>query len=212
MVAVDKLASKITDLSADFEQQKFTPLLRKPLVSAGTIRVKGDAMVWDTKSPEPTRMRVDQQEIRLYYPRQKTVEVYPIDQKLGSLAASPLPKLDVLTRHFSFQRIPITDLGDDVRGEGLLAIRMTPTDPALKEHLEHVAVLLDAPHGFILRAEMTDADGDRTRIVFSNVRPNAGLTDADVRLDVPESAKVTRPLDGLGSSSPPPASPRRRDK
>lgn len=204
LVRIDQAASKITDLSADFEQKKFTPLLRKPLVSTGTIRVKGAAMVWDTKAPEPTRMRIDQREIRMYYPRQATLEIYPIDQQLGSLAASPLPKLDVLKRYFAFEEVPITELGPDVKGENLLALRMTPVDAVLSEHLDHVSVLLDASQGLILRAEMVDADGDRTQILFSNLRPNAGLRDEDVNVDVPASTKVSRPLEGLGSSPPPP--------
>src|SRR6478735_3538617 len=91
LVEIDRRASAITDLTADFAQEKFTPLLRKPLVSKGVIRVRGAAMVWDTRTPEPTRMRIDPQEIRLYYPRQNTVEVFPMDRQLGSLAASPLP-------------------------------------------------------------------------------------------------------------------------
>jgi outer membrane lipoprotein-sorting protein len=206
LVRIDQLASKVTDLSADFEQKKFTPLLRKPLVSTGTIRVKGSAMVWDTTAPEPTQMRIDQREIRLYYPRQATLEIYPIDQQLGSLAASPLPKLDVLKRYFAFEEVPISELGADVRGENLLALRMTPVDAALSEHLDHVAVLLDAAQGLILRAEMVDADGDRTQILFSHLRPNAGLGEGDVSLNVPASTKVSRPLEGLGASPPPPPS------
>jgi outer membrane lipoprotein-sorting protein len=179
-------------------------------VSTGTIRVKGSAMVWDTAAPEPTQMRIDGKEIRIYYPRQNTLEIYPIDQRLGSLAASPLPKLDVLKRYFTFEQVPVTDLGPDVKGDDLLAVRLTPVDPALAEHLDHVVVLLDAARGLILRAEMVDADGDRTRIVFSDVRPNAGLRDEDVELNVPESAKISRPMEGLGSEPPPSSSSRPR--
>lgn len=202
LVRIDRLAAKVEDLTADFEQKKFTPLLRKPLVSKGTIRVKGEAMVWDTKTLEPTQMRIDRQEIRLYYPRQKILEIYPVDRQLGSLAASPLPKLDVLSQYFAFQEVPVGELGANLNGADLMAVRMTPTDPVLAGHLDHVVVLLDAARGLILRAEMVDADGDRTQILFSNIRPNTGLRDEDVRLDVPASTKVSRPLDGLGSTPP----------
>lgn len=204
LVKIDQIGAKANDLTADFEQQKFTPLLRKPLISTGTIRVKGTAMVWDTAKPEPTAMRIDQKEIQLYYPRQKVLEIYPIDRQLGSLAASPLPRLDVLRKYFAIEEIPATDAGAEKGASSdRMGLRLTPTDALLREHLDQVVVLLDVQRGLILRAEMTDADGDRTQIVFSNIQVNTGLKDGDVTLHVPESAQVTRPLDGLGSSPPP---------
>ena len=50
------------------------------------------------------------------------------------------------------------------------AVRMTPSDPELREHVETVRVLLDAQRGLIIRLEMRDPDGDRTLISFSNVK------------------------------------------
>src|SRR4051812_396232 len=86
MLAVNERGAKIKDLTADFEQKKFTPLLKRPLVSSGTVSVVGSAMRWDTAKPEPTAMLINEKEVRLLYPNQKTLEVYPLDQRLGSLA------------------------------------------------------------------------------------------------------------------------------
>jgi outer membrane lipoprotein-sorting protein len=195
-------SQRLQDLTATFEQQKFTPLLKKPLTSRGQIRVRGQAMVWDTRSPEPTIMAIDESLIRLYYPKQSIVEEYPVDKRLGSLAASPLPRLDVLTRYFTFAQIPATEAFKNVDPSNKLALRLTPIDDALREHLREVRVLLDTTQGFILQAEMVDADGDRTRITFSDIKANTGLTDADVRLPpLPPSVKITRPLEGLGGGS-----------
>src|SRR5258706_6693830 len=93
MTKIDAKAGQIIDLSADFEQKKFTPLMKKPLVSTGTVLAKGAAMRWDTKAPEPTVMRVDEKEVTLYYPNQKTVEIYPIGGQLSSLRPLPLSRL-----------------------------------------------------------------------------------------------------------------------
>ena len=66
---------------------------------------------------------------------------------------------------------------------------------------------MDASRGLILRAEMTDADGERTRMVFSDIQVNTGLQDEDVELRVPGSTRVTRPLDHFGGSPPSPSQP-----
>ena len=50
----------IVNLSVDFEQQKFAPLLKKPLVSCGTVFAKAAAVLWNTRTPEPTLMRGDE--------------------------------------------------------------------------------------------------------------------------------------------------------
>jgi outer membrane lipoprotein-sorting protein len=196
MVEVNRKSEGVTDLVADFEQQKFTAMLRKPLVSSGRVKVRGPVMRWETAKPEPTVLRIGPGEVRMYYPREKTVEVYAVEEKLGSLAASPLPRLDVLVRHFAFAPLDVKEMGE-ADDQKHLAVRMTPADPDLGKHVDEVRVLIDAGSGYLNRMEMTDADGDRTVISFTNVRTNVGLGERDVALDVPAGVKVTRPLAGL---------------
>ena len=219
---IDARTAEHKDLLADFEQRRFTALLRKPVVSRGRVRVLGQRMRWDTAAPAPTVMAVDEREVRMYYPQQKTLEVYAIDQRLAALAASPLPRLDVLRGYFTFQQIPAKQLlpGDpggpskknDPAGQGdgdgdradpaaddarFVAVRMTPTEPSLREHVEAVAVLLDARAGYMLAFRVTDADGEETVIRFDNIRVNAGLAERDVTLQVPKGTKVVRPMENL---------------
>jgi outer membrane lipoprotein-sorting protein len=198
MLDIDARAGKIEDLTADFEQQKFTAMLKKPLVSSGVVAVRGSAMLWDTRKPEASQLQIDTKEVRIYYPAQKTIEVYQIQQKLGQLAASPLPRLAVLREHFNFEPMPLAEMGekDDTAAarEKYFAVRMTPIDPELREHVESVRVLLDAQRGLIIRLEMRDPDGDRTLISFANVKTNVGLKDGDLRIAAPADVKITRPL------------------
>jgi outer membrane lipoprotein-sorting protein len=203
MVEIDARGAEVRDLTADFEQRKFTALLRKPLVSSGAIRVRGSAMRWDTQLPEPTVLAIDEKEVRLYYPRQKTLEVYAIDQRFSSLAASPLPRLEVLRRFFSFERIAVKSFESGLDETSGLALRLTPINQALGEHIEAVRVLLEVKTGLIQQAETIDVDGDRTLLVFSRPRTNTGLEEKDVRLEIPAGVKVSRPLQGLEGQAPP---------
>jgi outer membrane lipoprotein-sorting protein len=189
LVEIDSRAQQITDLMADFDQQKFTTLLKKPLISRGQVRVAGATMRWDTAKPEPSVMLIDEKEVKLYYPNQKTLEVYALGQQFGSLAASPLPKLSVLREHFAFE-------SDDPAAEQI-SVRLTPTDKALQEHVERVTVLLEAARGLVLRGEIEDADGDKTVMTFTNIRTNSGVKESDLRLEVPPDVKITRPLGAL---------------
>src|SRR5205823_6831278 len=154
---VDAKAGHWQDLTADFVQEKQSPLLRKPLVSRGTVKAKGALSVWHTSKPEPTEMGVGPRSLRLYYPKQKVVEEYPVEGKLGMLAASPVPRLATIRQ--TFRLLP--DDGADLRpaaGEGdghhLVAVRMNPADAEVARFVDHVRVLLDADRGLVLVFEL----------------------------------------------------------
>jgi outer membrane lipoprotein-sorting protein len=186
----------IKDLRAAFVQEKHSALLRKPLVSRGHVLAKGDTSLWQTDAPEPTVMTCNPRQLRLYYPDRHVVEEYPIASRLGMLAASPLPSLDVILQNFTVS----PDSGDglaapsDSASSGLVAVRMTPATDDVRRYVDHARVLLDPQRGLVLVFEMVDPDGEQTVIRFSNVQTDTGLTDADVQLHLPGDVKVVRPL------------------
>jgi outer membrane lipoprotein-sorting protein len=196
LVEIDARGARIHDLSADFTQEKHTALLKKPLVSTGHILIKGSASLWTTTHPEPTVMRIDDKEVRLYYPRQKVVEVYHTDERMGSLAASPFPRLAVIKSHFSFERVSPRDLLPGADESKYLALRMKPTEPELQKHIDEVTVVLEIATGFVARAQTIDADGDRMVLAFSNIKINGGLKDDALKLQLPADVEVTHPLEG----------------
>jgi outer membrane lipoprotein-sorting protein len=209
LTEIDARGGQVKDLRADFTQEKFTPLLKKPLVSFGTILIKGPTSLWTTTQPEPTVMRTDEKQIRLLYPRQKVMEVYTIDQRLGSLAASPFPRLDLLKRHFTFQRVPAKDLDPSADDTKHVALKMQPISPELRQHVDEVRVLLEVATGFVLKAKTRDADGDQVVLSFTHIRANGGVTDKELELAVPAGVKVTRPLEGSTDASEPTKEPGR---
>jgi outer membrane lipoprotein-sorting protein len=191
---IDARAAKTKDFAADFRQEKFTALLKKPLVSSGVVRVVGPTIRWDTDKPEPAVLMSDGREVRMYYPSQKLLEIYAIDRRLGDLAASPLPKLATLREHFTLARSDAKAFKPP-EGRAVLPLRLVPSNEALREHVEHVDVLLDIEAAHILELEIIDADGDRTHVTFSAFRLDRGLKPADLELTVPADTTVSRPLD-----------------
>lgn len=196
MTEIDAKAASVTDLSADFEQQKFTALLKKPLTTRGKVFVRGSTMLWNTQEPEPNALQITDREVRIYYPHQKTIEVYRIQDKLGQLAASPLPRLETLQKHFDFEPIKVDEFGE-TDAQRFFAVKLTPIAKDLREHLDQVRVLLDASSGLIARMELLDSDGERTAITFNNAKTNVGLTDEQLQIAAPPDVKLTRPLEAI---------------
>jgi outer membrane lipoprotein-sorting protein len=181
-----KLAG-VTDISADFEEQKFSTLLRKPMVSRGTVKVKGDHARWDTLEPRATTMLTSPQDVRIYLPHSQTLEVYPIMESLQPVVVSPIPRLATIERSFT-----ISSGGSIPAGE--LSIVLTPREKRMLEFISEVLVEIDESTGFARRVEMRGPEGDRTVLVFVNVRINSGLSDSDVAFIPPPETKVVHPL------------------
>ena len=188
-----KLAS-IQDFTTEFTQEKHTPLLRKPLISSGQIRMAGQVMRWDTTKPAPSSMLITDKTIELFYPKQKLLEVYPIDDQLGRLAASPVPRIDMMQQHFSFARLPAGDVDPSATDDRFLGVELLPKQETLKEHIDHVRLLVDRQSGYLRSMEMVDSDGDRTVIRFAQVRMNTGINPADLKLDLPKGTRISKPL------------------
>ncbi|MEL7087824.1 MAG: hypothetical protein AAGL98_05180, partial [Planctomycetota bacterium] len=70
----------VTTYAADFRQEKFTPLLRDPIVSTGRVVMRaekapgGGGSRWDTRDPYASTMIISAGQLRLYYPEQNTLE------------------------------------------------------------------------------------------------------------------------------------------
>jgi len=205
---IDRMVEQIHDLSADFEQLKHTALLKQPLRSSGTLRIKGSMMRWDTVDPQPSTMTISESELRIYYPRQRTVEVYAIDQRMADIAASPLPRLSKLSARFAIARIEWRP--QNVTVVRPLSLELTPREQELRDRVERVRVVIDLDTACVAAAEIVYPDRDRTELTFKNVRINTGLTDDDVTLQVPKGTTVTRPLDQLTNATAPSTRPGRQ--
>lgn len=188
-----KLAS-VQDLTTTFVQEKHTALLRKPLVSSGRIRMAGRVMRWDTEKPAASSMLITDTSIELFYPKQKLLEIYPVDEQLGRLAASPVPRIDVMRQHFSFARLNVADIDPAAAADRFVALELEPKQETLREHIERVRLLIDRESGYLARMEMIDADGDNTIIRFSDVRLNTGIDAKELALELPKGTRVSRPL------------------
>jgi hypothetical protein len=186
--AVDASVATIKDLRASFEQRKTSALLRKPLVSSGELFCKGDVVLWKTTRPRSSSMRVDATEIRLFYPDDKLVEIYPVDG-LRDMAGGPLPRLAALKQQFAMTR----GIGPNTN-DTTLVVDLKPLDQKVATYLASVQVTIDKSVPCVTQIIMTDPEGETTTVTFTEIRRDTGLTDADVALVVPSETKESRPL------------------
>lgn len=201
--AVDARTTAVQDLTARFEERKHTALLKEPLVSHGRLWIKGPCARWETLEPHRSTLLLDETHVRVYLPDRKVVEVYPMNHHLRRITLSPQPRLDVLREHFEIEPASDPPLGIAPTDRRLLAIRLLPKPGELREYLDSITVHLDESAAQVVQAVLTDPDGDRTILTFSEVRTNQGLTTEDVIPRLPADIRIIYPL-GAG---PPNAAP-----
>lgn len=209
LARIDERTRGIDNLRVDFVEEKFTALLYKPLVSRGHVLVKGGRTRWETTSPHRSILYTNESRVAIYFPSRSTVEIYPIDRRLRPLIVSPLPQLSMLRRHFNMESIASSPPPKAEDATNTLDLRLTPKDEALRDIISEVHVRIDETLGLLVRAVLVDPEGDRTVITFSHARPNAGVTDADVKMALPPEVREVRPLgSSVAETRPSGADPR----
>ncbi|MBS0197012.1 MAG: outer membrane lipoprotein carrier protein LolA [Planctomycetes bacterium] len=194
LAALDAKMAKIADLRADFEQTKQTAMLKKPLVSSGSLVCKGEAVLWRTVSPRKSDMLVKDAKVTVYYPQDKLAEEYPMGSRFRDAAGGPLPRLSKLTENFDFTEIDAKEFGEESGSEGhRIAVKLTPKTDELKKHVESVRVLIDERVPCADRIVITDPEGERTQIRFTAVRINTGVKDSELELKMPKDTKISTP-------------------
>ncbi len=183
---VDRRAAAIETLVAKFRQKKHTPLLEEPVVSRGRVRMKGDRLRWDTHTPRPTRMLLADGELRIYYPKQSLLEIYPADRRFSGVLATPVPRLHRLLETFRME-------AERVEDAAAIRLRLTPRKEKVRKHVESVTLRLDPRRACVTRVRMRTPDGERTVIDLRKIRVGADIDDDALGLDVPEDTRVTRP-------------------
>ncbi|MDX1563907.1 MAG: outer membrane lipoprotein carrier protein LolA [Phycisphaeraceae bacterium] len=187
--AVDRKAEKIENLQAKFVQEKHTLLLKKPLVSTGSIVQIGRRVLIRTDRPRPSVVAMDAKRIRMYYPKDKVLEVYPMHRAAGRLAAWPMLRPAQMADRFHIEPLPADPQPD------LLALRLKPRHKPLSERIEKIDVRIDPNRGVLTYLEIHEVDGDRTVMKLSDIRINQKLKDEAVELNVPEQVRVIRPAE-----------------
>jgi outer membrane lipoprotein-sorting protein len=164
---IQAMLAKPDQLCGRFEQTKQLAGMKKPLASSGRFCVvKGKGVLWRTLKPFPNTLRVARDEIvnyqgervamRLDAKQEPTVRM--INGVLFALLAGDLTQLETLFE---------VDGSADTRWNVTLKARA----PALARAIGTISLDGDA---YVKNIHIAEASGDRTDIVFSEIRTGAG--------------------------------------
>lgn len=168
VAAIQSMLAKPDQLCGRFEQTKQLAGMKKPLASSGRFCVvAGKGVLWRTLKPFPNTLRLTRDEIvnlqgdriamRLEASREPTVRM--INGVLFSLLAGDLGQLQTLFD------------ADGSAGNGAWKVSLKAKSPALARAIGTIALEGGA---YVRTIRMVEESGDRTDIVFSDIKTGAG--------------------------------------
>ena len=209
LVAIDERSRQITSFEADYVERKKSLLLKKPLVSTGTVIARSPIVRWDMKTPYTQTTLVAPGSVRVYMPDEKLLEIYDLGDRLGDISSSPVPSLARTAELFRIAREQppaqapdeadseraADKADDDATDDDTLTLRLTPREEKLREHIEGVVVTIDVQGGFARRMIMLQKSGESADIRFSQVKINHELDASRLELTLPDDVETVRPLE-----------------
>ena len=177
---IEERQARAADLVARFTQSYRSGMLGREVTERGVVSIKRPGrMRWEYKDPEEKLFVSDGRTFYFYVPADRQVIVSEQDEQ-RSLPARLLSGRGGLLDEFDASLEPPPE-------EGVVRLKLVPRE----EEAEVARAYVDAePAGRIRSILIEDAQGNRTRFRFENVRENTGLDDRLFRFEVPKGVEV----------------------
>jgi outer membrane lipoprotein carrier protein len=180
--SIEQHHAQTTDLVARFSQSYRSGLLGREITERGVVQIKPPGrMRWEYKDPEDKLFVTDGRTFYFYVPADKQVVVSEQDIK-HSLAARLLSGKGGILDEF-------TATVEEPEEQGVLRLKLVPREP--QADVERATVDFE-PRGRIRAILLEDAQGNRTRFRFDDVRENTGVPDRQFRFELPKGVEVIR--------------------
>lgn len=165
--------ANMQDFTADISQEKQLSVMKKKIISTGTVRFrKPDLFYMELKPPHASRMVL----------RDKTIDLYLPDGK--SRQQIVLPADEGLKHWLSLISRPITALpqGIDFTADRLGDTQTLTITPQGKGQVR-TFTLISGNDGRLRKLTIEERNGNRTAITFHKMRANLGLSEKDFRVE-----------------------------
>lgn len=173
--------ARVADLTARFVQTYRSGVLGREVVERGVLSIKRPGrMLWEYKDPEKKTFVADGKSYYFYVPADRQVVVRDQDRERSIPSLLLSGQGDILSQF---------EVGLEGTPSGRPRLRLTPRKP--EPEFERVFVDLDAADR-VRGIQVEDAQGDRSRFEFDDIRENVDLPDRLFRFQVPPGVEVIR--------------------
>ncbi len=181
-----ELYEKTTDLRASFIQEVTIKSMKKTEREEGVVTFKNPRMMlWDYLKPKAKKLVINASKAWLYVPEDRMVYVQNADDVYRSrMAVKFLSGIGKLAEDF---QIRFTK-DNPVDAEGNYHLTLTAKEAG--GGIEKLYLIVDGKNFQIIQCRFNDAFGNTTRLRFSDIRMNAGVSDKFFTFTAPAGVEV----------------------
>ena len=183
---LQQIYERTQDFQANFVQETTVKSIRKTEVEEGVVYFKSPRqMLWDYKKPKAKKLIINAQKAWLYLPQDKTAYTQDADRLFKSEALIKfLSGLGKLTEDFTLRYA--TPAATDRNGDYLL--QLYPREKGAS--YAYLQMTLDKNSFQILEVRFDDVMGNTTRLKFSAIKMNAGLSSRLFQFQPPAGVSI----------------------
>jgi outer membrane lipoprotein-sorting protein len=214
----EQARAEVKDLTARFVRTQQTQLMRKPLVSKGTLVWSSHGFRWRSEEPEPSDMVIIGRTIEIYYPELRTLERYRLRERDMLLTALPGLSTSVQELRDNYE-ISIEGKGSNEQRQaqsnqqsnkgkaaqaasteespGFIMFKLLPKPKRLRDYIRSIRIWADDQHFLPSRVEYKETEGDLITIELSEIKTNVGIGADSFKLDLPRDVEIVEPFEDL---------------
>ncbi|MDA8125446.1 MAG: outer membrane lipoprotein carrier protein LolA [Deltaproteobacteria bacterium] len=176
---------KTTDLRAHFTQEVTIRSMKKTEKEEGTVTFKNPRMMlWDYAKPKSKKLVINAQKAWLYVPEDRMVYVQNAEDVYRSrMAVKFLSGLGKLSEDFQIRFAKDAPIDD----EGNYHLVLTAKEAGAG--IDKLYLTISGKNFQIIQARFNDALGNTTRLRFSDIRLNTGVSDKFFTFKTPEGVE-----------------------
>ena len=181
-----ELYEKTTDLKASFIQEVTIKSMKKTEREEGVVTFKNPRMMlWDYLKPKAKKLVINASKAWLYVPEDRMVYVQNADDVYRSrMAVKFLSGIGKLSEDFQIRFTKDNPLD----GEGNYHLTLTAREAG--SGIEKLYLIVDGKTFQIIQCRFNDAFGNTTRLRFSDIRMNTGVSDKFFTFTPPAGVEV----------------------
>ncbi len=191
---MDRSAADFKSLTAAIEHIKYTAVVQDTSTETGEIFVRKDSkMRIDFQSPDPRTILRNGDNLYIYTPKIKRVEVYNIGKNRAM--ADQYLALGFGTRSENLKRNYAVSLAgeEELDGHKAVVIELVPRSDEVKKQIAKIEMWVDEASWLPVQQKFYEAgSGDYFMSRFSKVMKNLKLGDGKFKADWPKGTKVEK--------------------
>lgn len=198
LARLDQAAAEFRDLSAQFQRTTYTAVLNESSRESGTLRIRragprNRLMRIEFNGSNPRSLGFDGAQGQIYYPKIQTVQIYDLGKHRSLVDQFLLLGFGTPGREMA-RSYSIKAAGEaTVAGSKTTRLELVPKSAEVARYVQLVELWVPEGGAYPVQQRFLQPGGDYTLVVYSAVRWNPNLSEAECRLNLPKGVKREYP-------------------